>query len=1021
MSESKIIWSNVEDKLVLQVQVSGRELKHKNILNILVIDVSGSMAGSRVNSINQLLTTLRQRPDVDKFYVITYNHQAQAIQPLQSLNLPLYANGGTDFQPAIKEMSKVLSSRDFAGQELSFSFMTDGDHDISLGTMSQVDKVWNLFHALCVTRAQAVTVHTISYGNATSQTYLESLINTGKNKGTFRFASTSGEVSIKFEDIFDLSSHSIGAQLKWNNQCIPVTLTSLGTNMDTMDHESKVNSVSEQNVVWEGIVLETPVAAEVQAQLSAQPVLLEVRGTTLHLPYIYSSPTSYLKLKYWEAFSIQSEADVKKIMTGLASVVIKGGTWTEKMQMEQIRREINARLLSYLEIFNQIRTQTLSQTEAALKLGELRYQVQFDKSRRNRVMAVRVNENSERMKDMDTRLQNLSREITAQEWEEIKSLADTYTCIMTQRNLGEIMQEDQHDFLCWGIFIEERPSVIVDNPSCGLRVKSLSSTLISFSSFAQAMAKAIAEKGDLNAHGGFAEVKSVQHRDVHDDRFYHGDKPVDDADDDSTGAYCLVGQAREKVNAVIPCNLHPAHLRRVMTMLPYWCGYLYTLDTLGYNKNQEVALMALLGKMLTMKSLTEADHFYTRMIQDFATLCREITAHSANFVQAWPRYRLDNFINQVYGRRKELVPNLLTVVGMEYAQMSTLRPELVRAVYWESVKRRVMSDYNGDKMAAQDMVKKLLFGLEYHQAKDRYLQAHNTSEQKELAQQARLALQKEVEQKFADWWESDSKDTPELPLFVSQHDLDPTLYLLKPAVDSLADSVVQLTRELQEKYTEPIFLQQIRAHLQLPPLIFTPGEVWLNFLHDFHFYNDYSETVRLDQIVDVTYDVCLNDAKSRTLHHTKDERDHYITQWIVNAEQDEAFAAMLVRYCPTRSGIIFDAVINELIRQGHKKRLIMIMSNRLPHDNSSRHCLYNNALKDVVWIPRGIPQLRVLTDILGAAKLSEIEQYNQKRAPYKCTHMYRASNKPNRHGYSNESPNPKFVCNFISYEKSCTL
>jgi len=119
---------------------------------------------------------------------------------------------------------------------------------------------------------------------------------------------------------------------------------------------------------------------------------------------------------------------------------------------------------------------------------------------------------------------------------------------------------------------------------------------------------------------------------------------------------------------------------------------------------------------------------------------------------------------------------------------------------------------------------------------------------------------------------------------------------------------------------------------------------------------------------------------------------------------------MLKYYCGTRSNSICFRVVDGLIRKSEKEKLIALLENK----THGQFPIFTALLQDMVWIPMGDNTLRKIVDIVGLSTLKKIEKAHIKSARG-VRHIYRASDKPNQHGYCNSNPYPKHQYTFPGY------
>jgi predicted metal-dependent peptidase len=95
---------------------------------ICCVDVSGSMSGSPINNVCEVLRDIYQRTQKD-YRLFTYNTQTDVKRTLKTLserNDNLQASGGTSFACIFTAIKDYLLQNASAKRPITFIFMTDG-------------------------------------------------------------------------------------------------------------------------------------------------------------------------------------------------------------------------------------------------------------------------------------------------------------------------------------------------------------------------------------------------------------------------------------------------------------------------------------------------------------------------------------------------------------------------------------------------------------------------------------------------------------------------------------------------------------------------------------------------------------------------------------------------------------------------------------------------------------------------------------------------------------------------------
>jgi predicted metal-dependent peptidase len=106
---------------------------------ICCVDVSGSMSGSPINNVCEVLRDIYQRTQKD-YRLFTYNNQTDVKRTLKTLseqNVNLQASGGTSFACIFTAIKDYLLLNASAKKPITFIFMTDGQDNEPNGSVLQ--------------------------------------------------------------------------------------------------------------------------------------------------------------------------------------------------------------------------------------------------------------------------------------------------------------------------------------------------------------------------------------------------------------------------------------------------------------------------------------------------------------------------------------------------------------------------------------------------------------------------------------------------------------------------------------------------------------------------------------------------------------------------------------------------------------------------------------------------------------------------------------------------------------------
>lgn len=173
----------------------------------MLLDVSGSMEGERIDSLKRTLHLLVDHmTDTDKLTMISYNATAKIEQAacsdktlLRQAIDSLKANGGTNMESAILELAQLNQQRTEFPKLNAVFLMTDGE--INQGIQTET----GLLHLLKTAVPRDVAVSTLGYGHQHNSNLLQALA--VRSRGTYTYAEANemlptiiGNIACSMED-----------------------------------------------------------------------------------------------------------------------------------------------------------------------------------------------------------------------------------------------------------------------------------------------------------------------------------------------------------------------------------------------------------------------------------------------------------------------------------------------------------------------------------------------------------------------------------------------------------------------------------------------------------------------------------------------------------------------------------------------------------------------------------------------------------------------------------------------------
>ncbi|CAF1520075.1 unnamed protein product, partial [Rotaria sordida] len=185
---------------------------------ICCVDTSGSMAGSPIHNVCEVLRDIYQRTQKDH-RLFTYNTQADTKRTLKILSEQkddLKADGGTSFACIFNAIKDYLLQNSSSKKATTFIFMTDGQDNEPNG--SQLKKSIEMLKLVlsAMKNSPPITFHVIGFGEVNDQ-FLNQIRTFGTRQGLFRYSTQSKELQNNFNDMFEYALNIREYIVKFSN------------------------------------------------------------------------------------------------------------------------------------------------------------------------------------------------------------------------------------------------------------------------------------------------------------------------------------------------------------------------------------------------------------------------------------------------------------------------------------------------------------------------------------------------------------------------------------------------------------------------------------------------------------------------------------------------------------------------------------------------------------------------------------------------------------------------------------
>eukprot|EP00742_Colponemidia_sp_Colp-10_P008962 GILJ01009736.1.p1 GENE.GILJ01009736.1~~GILJ01009736.1.p1 ORF type:complete len:1004 (-),score=155.62 GILJ01009736.1:340-2919(-) len=846
--------------------------------------------------------------------------------------------------------------------------------------------------------SQPVTVHVIGFGTVNND-FLESVRKLGNRDGLFRYAVQSAELQNSFNDMFDVATAR------------QYHVTVRGQTYTTCTNDQTVGVLLNECITDESVI-ELPVVVQSIDDPAERPVyLIANRGlTTLQV------------IKGLNLTPVDNEAQVREVIAAVNQVPTDPSlNMLQKMELNQIRKEVEDRMMEYIRLFTEIKMSQVNET-VKLKLNALRHDVTFSNLSRKKALDLRVSKNVDYFKKTDIPgiLTGFRDSMTQEAWAEIAAIKNDWVDVFSTMNLYEIMRRSVDNILCLGILVR-RHEQTKDSPDARLELVSVSNTLISYDAFQDAMRHAKAQRQLVTGDGGAGDA-------------YGQFEGINDT-------FCLVGTGQERINAVIPLYIHKEHFKRVRILEGLWLGHLFTLDSYGYDKSQEVALLKLLADMIVKTPTTPPTSHYRRMVQEIEKVCLFIINESLGFQSYYGRETYDQFVQSSFCR----VPCQDVVVPLVIGYLKSREQNdnewvdfrrAMTAVYLQKVRQTIKASPVYRKGEAPlDVARSLLYG-----------------DQQRSVLTASAAVPVDVnnpdfvEQSYIKYFR-DETSIP-VPLLTETTNAETrravvpadreTLYQFLNTDPVLAKDLPVVSRDVITYIDK--FLQWVVTDIPTSNTNSTPNNPSninnniLSMVEGFKgklplhedqlrqalltmlCFDEVPPHVQLDNSTILSVDQKLQgDIDTSVKFEESDSNMETLAYVACRSQTVDGFAGLLRKYCPKRCGKTLAFVVTRLLTDAQdpdsdssgrsREKIVALLTNRVQHQVFYR----NDEFCFQPLVPRD-----QLVQALGEPQLTEIEKENSRLS--KCVvHRYRASNKPNQHGHSNHVPNWNMKYPFTRY------
>lgn len=922
-----------------------------------VLDRSGSMAGTPWSIIKN---TFKEMPPS---MAILYNHKASLV-PTKDLD-QYQADGMTYFNEAFKCIQQLILKE---SAPLSFVFMTDGQD-----TSNSPLQLGNRFIQLedLKKKGKKFVFHTIGFSEDHDRKFLERIKSVGSTEGTFQYAKTAMELK---EQLKILTSYLEDTQ--W------VTVNIEYPNGQSMEFNLETNS----NRMLEFVIPK-----------DRKPVVITCNSRKTCDIKLYPK-NKYALLYELMELPISSFEEANAVLNQLKEL---NRRWPNQ-EMETV-----ALLQDKLDkAYQVLRDQTLGALETQNLLSHVSGNVQFKKTRRERLMNRRTIQNKDILlveQKLEKHYATLGK-VFPNEVKDISCFISLETLdnvllnkeevdLSYQNNGAGLMQKETIIFnskydLMGRLVSFARLECIIDAPTL-IRITRMSSSYVTKTAFEEAirMKSAQLEQAPWQTMGGFTSEEN---------------SPLED-------------MGRQKNNAWLPIYGCPEHFERVRITLKPILGWLFTLDPMGFTELQYLGLYSILGQMalLYQRQPLEANLL---ILKDFTLLCRGLLPDAGMAVKQLFKLNTtvpdehqhdlcQTFVNHPEYRQSEYTQSLFTYLGWAIASENKsveLQKRLTEEIF-RKVCSLIYKSRNQETLF--ELAQRLVFPKVQEDSQSACIEDNN-----EMDRQFDKAMK---------WYETHI-DNPQTRALKAKE----TVQLFKQSISVNgistkikrkrvlgSDEVIKLVQQHPMKQAlDQVMLYHFKGtHCQELDLVKQTNLTVYGLLAAKHDQIVKLEPNPLDHgtlyLKPLKNEIDLRDAKSdKDLEQL--EQTNLLAKLALKGSLSR-FLSICLSECPTRGGMFFQALFDQLNSKEEDfsnilTKLYYLLSGHYSKGNRAYTYLSDGMAHN------GTPREKLI--VKNTLLPDEYQAFCDKMSALgTCGHVYRESDKPNRHGYHRSHPNPKLV------------
>lgn len=604
----------IGNKSIISIQVPKELINNKNVIQPqihIVLDISGSMSGSFLNNakigIIELINRIKNSITVDKIKFYTFDNKCYFhgnFADYKSLTDKIEktrCGGSTSFTSVINMISKSIKTA--SDDNHIIILFTDG-HD---NCGSRIEYLKDIMTSYTIKKNSQI--HSIGIGGDHDDKFLINMTALGNIPGTYQNCSKSSMITESINNLIGVMNVNMVnieyyMENSWNNGFIDDgVLTIISNDINPTNIVIRLD-----NTEYNSDVTETQ-----PNELTISEYLKNLRNTIVKM-----TEKTNLTFNDVQTIDIELNNTVPNI----------------RKQPSSIRKELGSLFSTckniIVELHKKIRKEKTS--DGILRdLISKSYSYDISTGLQKR-LAVRAEKNGDLEEEVENNVDKAFSQINFDELE----IPNDYNCIMSCNDVKSAMQEK--DVMCLTFNITRNESTTM-NPET-IKINKIGSSNITYKSFMDSVLYGLnSHRSDESVHGGFGT--------------------------NDTLSYVIKGGSREEINAIIPMYINKEHWSMAKEYMKPLFGWMCTLDVLGYQSTQMIAIpFALLTYVKSLPQSEFNDKYKYEVEQVCIQICNMFTSHFDDVID-----RYNNFIDNPLSRTQDQITNL----GIFLVQIGVLK------------------------------------------------------------------------------------------------------------------------------------------------------------------------------------------------------------------------------------------------------------------------------------------------------------------------------------------------------------